>query len=139
MPPWAVDTARSSSSSGGAEALYARLRAAALATGADAPFDGVAAARVLEERTLPSGRRYLAVLHARADGDTEVLELLLLPDAVCFRLAGAARRRDAPGCAGRGCINGPAQRGRLEALRDALDVSPLETDEDKRWVPLLLH
>ena len=34
---------------------------------------------------------------------------------------------------------GPRNRGRLERLRDDLGWVPLETDEDKRWVPLLLH
>ncbi len=37
------------------------------------------------------------------------------------------------------CIAGPRNRGRLEHLRDELGWVPLETDEDKHWVPLLLH
>ena len=133
---------------------YERLRAAVLSSDADAdsnsPLRGVAAARLLAEETTPSGGRYLAVRHARADGDAEVLEFLLLPSSppgadgdagatLCFRAAGARRRRDPPFCTGAGCVNGPPQRARLAALRDALDLSPLEPDDDKLWVPLLLH
>lgn len=38
-----------------------------------------------------------------------------------------------------GCINGPRNRGRLEEVQRELGWLPLETDEDKKWVPLLLH
>ncbi|KAJ9516875.1 hypothetical protein QJQ45_027274 [Haematococcus lacustris] len=37
------------------------------------------------------------------------------------------------------CVSGPRQRARLEALRDALGWSVEETDEDKRWVQIMLH
>ena len=33
----------------------------------------------------------------------------------------------------------PLKRGRLEELQRELGWLPLETDEDKKWVPLLLH
>jgi hypothetical protein len=133
MPPWRLEGSPERRA-----ALYARVRSAALATGAAAPYPGVVATRVLAE----TPTRYLSVAQRRADGDTDVFEFLFLqaePAAVCFRAAGAQRRRDPPFCAQRGCVNGPAQRARLDALRDALDVSPLDTDEDKAWVPLLLH
>lgn len=63
---------------------------------------------------------------------------------VTFTVAGAPGRRflnppDPPGCLQRGCINGPVQRRYVEALRDRLQWQNLETDEDKRWVQLLLH
>ncbi|GFR47782.1 hypothetical protein Agub_g9551, partial [Astrephomene gubernaculifera] len=44
-----------------------------------------------------------------------------------------------PFCWTLGCVTGPGNRGRLEALRDSLGWSSLETDEDKSWVPFLLH
>ena len=62
---------------------------------------------------------------------------------VTFTVAGAPGRflnpPDPPGCLQRGCINGPVQRRYVEALRDRLQWQNLETDEDKRWVQLLLH
>ena len=76
------------------------------------------------------------------------MEFKLLPDdRVCvYRVAGARGKQpglfgsvDPPGCAQRGCINGPPQRARAEDLRERLGWLPLETDEDKVWVPLLLH
>jgi hypothetical protein len=36
-------------------------------------------------------------------------------------------------------MTGAPNRARLEALRDELDWSPLETDEDKKWVQIMLH
>eukprot|EP00873_Tetraselmis_striata_P020061 jgi/Tetstr1/440325/TSEL_028662.t1 len=44
-----------------------------------------------------------------------------------------------PFCTKPGCVNGPPNRQRMEALRDELLWSPLETDEDKKWVQIMLH
>jgi hypothetical protein len=69
------------------------------------------------------------------------LEVLLREDGtVLFRCEGLqGRLPDPPFCVTPGCISGPRQRGQLEALRDALGWSELETDEDKQWVQILLH
>ncbi len=50
-----------------------------------------------------------------------------------------ANSPDPPFCLTPGCISGPGNRGRLEALRDQLGWSNLETDEDKKWVQIMLH
>jgi hypothetical protein len=69
----------------------------------------------------------------------------LRPDgAALFRMAAtgaAAGRPDPPFCVTRGCISGPAERGRLEALRDALGWVALEPDggADAVWTQILLH
>ena len=44
-----------------------------------------------------------------------------------------------PGCFKPGCVNGPRNRARMEELLRAVGWLPLETDEEKKWVPLLLH
>jgi hypothetical protein len=46
-----------------------------------------------------------------------------------------------PFCVQRGCISGPAERGKLTALRDDLGWAPLEPldDGDAVWVQILLH
>lgn len=44
-----------------------------------------------------------------------------------------------PGCFTRNCINGPKERARMAELQASLGWPQLETDEDKRWVRLLLH
>ena len=59
--------------------------------------------------------------------------------AVLFRWAGRVNVASPPGCFKPGCINGPRQRARAEALQRELGWLPLETDEEKKWVPLLLH
>mmetsp|Transcript_32648 Transcript_32648/g.72115 ORF Transcript_32648/g.72115 Transcript_32648/m.72115 type:complete len:216 (+) Transcript_32648:195-842(+) len=58
---------------------------------------------------------------------------------VLFRSKSKESRPDPPFCLTPGCINGPANRTRMAALRDALGWSNLETDEDKQWQQLLLH
>jgi hypothetical protein len=60
-------------------------------------------------------------------------------NVVCYRSVSRVTIPDPPFCWWPGCINGPRNRGRLEHLRDELGWVPLETDEDKHWVPLLLH
>lgn len=44
-----------------------------------------------------------------------------------------------PFCFIPGCISGPRQRVRLEALRDKLGFLSMETDEDKKWLQIMLH
>ncbi|KAH8969642.1 hypothetical protein BDL97_02G043900 [Sphagnum fallax] len=80
---------------------------------------------------LPSG-------NSRVD-DVDDLEFLFVGNVVCYRSVSRVTIPDPPFCWWPGCINGPRNRGRLEHLRDELGWVPLETDEDKHWVPLLLH
>ena len=58
---------------------------------------------------------------------------------VLFRAQSRVARASPPGCFVPGCINGPAVRRRADALRERLGWLALETDEEKQWVPLLLH
>jgi hypothetical protein len=58
---------------------------------------------------------------------------------VVFSSNSIANSPDPPFCLTPGCISGPGNRGRLEALRDQLGWSNLETDEDKKWVQIMLH
>lgn len=44
-----------------------------------------------------------------------------------------------PFCFIKGCISGPGNRVRLEALRDQLGWNSLEPDDEKKWVPILMH
>ena len=84
-------------------------------------------------------------LAARAPGWGEEMTFLLRNDGVVlYTIAGLSgfggiRVPDPPGCFARGCISGPPQRRYVEALRDRLSWLPMETDEDKEWVQLLLH
>ena len=68
--------------------------------------------------------------------------LLALPEllvhAIC-RSESHVRLPDMPFCMTPGCINGPRQRDRMAALRDALGYSNFETDEDKQWQQILMH
>ena len=57
---------------------------------------------------------------------------------VLFRAQSRVARASPPGCFVPGCI-GPAVRRRADALRERLGWLALETDEEKQWVPLLLH
>ena len=52
-------------------------------------------------------------------------------------LTGKLSIPDPPGCLEEGCISGPPQRRYVEALRNSLQWSPLETDEDKKWVQIM--
>jgi hypothetical protein len=75
--------------------------------------------------------------------EQEVYTLMfwLQPDGVVlFRGEAAGASRPYPvACFTPGCISGPRARTHLEAVRDRLGWSPLETDEDKRWQQILLH
>ena len=73
---------------------------------------------------------YVAASLRHDDADVDDLE---------FRWAGRVNVASPPGCFKPGCINGPRQRARAEALQRELGWLPLETDEEKKWVPLLLH
>ncbi len=73
-------------------------------------------------------------------GSYDELQLRLQEGGVVlFRSQASTDRPFPPFCISRGCISGPANRGRMEALRDALGWAVLETDEDKAWQQLLLH
>lgn len=87
------------------------------------------------------GERYIyATLEYDGPEDTDDLEFLFTRGKiVCFRSVSRKSVPDPPFCWWKGCINGPRNRGRLEAIRDDLGWTPLETDEEKEWVPLLLH
>lgn len=88
------------------------------------------------------GQRYVyAVLQSSTSSkeDVDDLEFLFKGKVVCYRSVSRVFIPDPPFCWWAGCINGPRNRGRLEKLRDDLGWVPLETDEDKNWVPLLLH
>jgi len=58
---------------------------------------------------------------------------------VLFSARSQTNKVSPPGCFQKGCINGPRNRARAEALRDEIGWLGFETDEDKKWVPLLLH
>eukprot|EP00897_Mesotaenium_endlicherianum_P009313 jgi/Mesen1/840/ME000112S10991 len=109
------------------ERAYAELRAALTRKGA-------------KLEVVDQGSHYLYA--TLADGVTGVddMEFLFVRGSiVCFRSVSRSNVPDPPFCWWKGCINGPQNRGRLERLRDELGWVPLETDEDKSWVPLLLH
>ncbi|GIL63907.1 hypothetical protein Vafri_17917 [Volvox africanus] len=90
-------------------------------------------------------RGYIAVLvpYELAPGrqDEDLLEFVFIPNdrAVAFRSEARVNTPPPPFCWTPGCISGPGNRARLEALRDSLGWSSLETDEDKKWVQILLH
>jgi hypothetical protein len=72
--------------------------------------------------------------------DFDTLQFLLKPDGVVlFKSQSAANRPYPPFCFVPGCISGPANRQRLEALRDDLGWTVLEPDDEKQWVQILLH
>lgn len=74
------------------------------------------------------------------DGDVDTLQFRLLTDGVVlFKSQAAANRPYPPFCFTPGCISGPGNRQRLEALRDDLGWRPMEPDDDKKWVQILLH
>lgn len=74
--------------------------------------------------------------------DIDVVVFKLRDDGVAlFSSRSTVNRPDPPFCLAKGCISGPAERGRMEALRDALGWTVLEAEggEDARWVQILLH
>lgn len=58
---------------------------------------------------------------------------------VLFKAQSRVNKASPPGCFTPGCINGPRNRSRVEELRRDVGWLAFETDEDKKWVPLLLH
>ena len=58
---------------------------------------------------------------------------------VLFKAQSLVNKVSPPGCFTPGCINGPRNRARVEELQRELGWLGFETDEDKKWVPLLLH
>lgn len=44
-----------------------------------------------------------------------------------------------PFCLKPGCINGPRCQERMNRIRDMLEWSEFETDEDKQWQQVFLH
>ncbi|CAM6128530.1 unnamed protein product [Calypogeia fissa] len=86
------------------------------------------------------GRYVYATLSTSSSrDDIDDLEFLFVGNVVCFRSFSRKTVLDPPFCWWPGCINGPGNRGRMEALRDDLGWIPLETDEDKAWTPIFLH
>ena len=83
-----------------------------------------------------------ASLRYGGDDDVDDVEFFLTKDGsktVLFSSRSRVNRASPPGCFTPGCINGPRNRSRMEGLQRELGWLPLETDEDKKWVPLLLH
>eukprot|EP00747_Dinoflagellata_sp_TGD_P027939 gnl/TRDRNA2_/TRDRNA2_132926_c0_seq1.p1 gnl/TRDRNA2_/TRDRNA2_132926_c0~~gnl/TRDRNA2_/TRDRNA2_132926_c0_seq1.p1 ORF type:complete len:292 (+),score=49.39 gnl/TRDRNA2_/TRDRNA2_132926_c0_seq1:25-876(+) len=129
MPAWIAPTKLS------IEQAAARLRRAVEDLGAQAE----------PPVAVPNGGLYVA---ATAQGWGEKMDFVLRHDdyleaiVVTFRIVGGGpggKLPDPPGCFKRGCINGPPQRRYATALGEELGWLPLEPDEEKRWVPLLLH
>ena len=58
---------------------------------------------------------------------------------VLFSAVSDTNKVSPPGCFTPGCINGPRNRKRVEDLRKDIGWLAFETDEDKKWVSLLLH
>jgi len=85
------------------------------------------------------GGRYLRSEMAFRGEVDDVEWLFVGGGAVCFRAASREARAAPPGCLRKGCINGPRNRARMEEVGNDLGWLPLETDEDKEWVQLLLH
>lgn len=96
-------------------------------------------AHIIEE---DEGESYVSARVAFGPGskDYDTLQFLVKPDGVVlFKSEAAVNRPYPPFCLTPGCISGPGNRQRLEALRDELGWTVLETDEDKQWVQILLH
>ncbi|KAG2489449.1 hypothetical protein HYH03_012085 [Edaphochlamys debaryana] len=71
--------------------------------------------------------------------DEDLVEFKFARDAVAFRSEARVGANPPPFCWTPGCVSGPGNRGRLEALRDALGWNSQDIDEDKVWQPILLH
>jgi hypothetical protein len=87
----------------------------------------------------PSTGLVTAQLRSNWGADDQLRFVFRGDGVVLFSSSSAGNQADPPFCLTPGCISGPGNRGRLEALRDALGWSNLETDEDKEWVQILLH
>lgn len=105
----------------------------------DACLAGVTEECASTRSPLPAG--YLAASLQYGDGVDDV-EFVFTRDGsktVLFAARSRVNKASPPGCFTPGCVNGPRNRGRMEELQRELGWLPLETDEDKKWVPLLLH
>ncbi|MEW5298094.1 MAG: hypothetical protein WDW36_001252 [Sanguina aurantia] len=72
--------------------------------------------------------------------DTDDVEFLFVEgNKVLFRSEAHKNVPSPPFCFIKGCISGPGNRVRLEALRDQLGWNSLEPDDEKKWVPILMH
>ena len=77
---------------------------------------------------------------AAGQDDWDVAEFVVRSDGiVSFRAQSEQYLPNPPGCFFRGCISGPRPRAHMQQLQQELGWPALETDEDKKWVPLLLH
>ena len=92
-------------------------------------------------RDADPARGYVAATLEYPDGADDY-EFFFTDDGsktVLFRAQSRVNRASPPGCFTPGCVNGPRNRARVEDIRRELGWLGLETDEDKKWVPLLLH
>ncbi|WIA08700.1 hypothetical protein OEZ85_008125 [Tetradesmus obliquus] len=100
-------------------------------------------ATVLNTDTASTDGEYYILAQLPTGGGSssyDTVQIKLRPDGVALFKSEAARSTpDPPFCLTPGCISGPRNRQRMEALRDALGWAVLETDEDKAWVQILLH
>ena len=76
-------------------------------------------------------------IEASLNGDDLVFEIR--DEILLFRSERKEGEITPPFCLVPGCITGTSNRGRLEALRDKLGFTNLETDEDKVWNRFMLH
>ncbi|KAG2426746.1 hypothetical protein HXX76_012803 [Chlamydomonas incerta] len=101
---------------------------------------GVRGGQVVRE---DEGRGYVAVAVPYQLGagksDVDLMEFKFTDVAVAFRSEARLNIPPPPFCFTPGCISGPPNRARMEALRDTLGWNSQETDEDKKWVQILLH
>lgn len=95
----------------------------------------------ISEVDAPAGYVAARVRFGTGEQDVDALQFRLLPDGtVLFKSQAAGVNRPYPPfCFTPGCISGPGNRQRLEALRNDLGWTVLEPDEDKKWVQILLH
>eukprot|EP00197_Chlamydomonas_leiostraca_P013265 CAMPEP_0202883192 /NCGR_PEP_ID=MMETSP1391-20130828/39090_1 /ASSEMBLY_ACC=CAM_ASM_000867 /TAXON_ID=1034604 /ORGANISM="Chlamydomonas leiostraca, Strain SAG 11-49" /LENGTH=186 /DNA_ID=CAMNT_0049566171 /DNA_START=80 /DNA_END=640 /DNA_ORIENTATION=+ len=82
------------------------------------------------------------IVYGPEDEDDVVFLFRQGEDFVLFSAQGrglAARAAPPPACWTPGCVSGPRQRARMDALRDALGWTSFESDEDKVWQRILFH
>eukprot|EP00898_Chlorokybus_atmophyticus_P000673 jgi/Chlat1/1606/Chrsp125S01867 len=116
LPPWTYRGSRASA--------YGVLKKALLQQQAD----------VLEEQ--PGQYIRAKVVFGPKPGDMDIVEFLVLDRGVCcFRSVSPVSAPSLPFCLRPGCITGPRNRTRMEALREQLGWLPRETDEEKIWDP----
>ncbi|KAK3238108.1 hypothetical protein CYMTET_51857 [Cymbomonas tetramitiformis] len=110
-----------------AEQAYSRLRSQVLSQGGEIMEEDIG--RYIQAR-IPFGKEEDIIEFLLIDGDDGV---------ICLRDISQVALPDPPFCLGKGCINGSRNRDRVNQLRDTVGFLSFETDEDKEWVPLLLH